>query len=207
MSSTALTWDASRRPMPLVLGLLASLPVFGFPVGTGGAATIDYFKTRGSKGYALVACALDREAPVTSRVASPADDLDHIRKVLRPSVTDLAKTLGVSRQAIYDWQASRPIAAENAARLQDIARAADLFVRAGIEATVHILRRPIADGKNLFDIVRDGGSAETAARRLIDIARKETQQRERVKARMTNRGRPTREDFQDVGAPMLDEKA
>jgi transcriptional regulator with XRE-family HTH domain len=194
--------------MPVVLGLLASLPVFGFQVGTGGAATIDYFKTRGSKGYALVACGcdLDRKAPVIWRVASPVDDLDHIRKVLRPSVTELAKILGVSRQAIYDWQAGRPIAAENVARLKDIARAADLFALEGLEATAHVVRRPITNGKSIFDIIRDGGSAEAAAQTLINIVRSELQQRERLKARLANRARPTRKDFQEVGAPMLDEK-
>jgi len=194
--------------MPVVLGLLASLPVFGLQVGTGGAATIDYFKTRGSKGYALVACAcdLDRKAPGTWRVASPADDLDHIRKVLRPSVTELAKIMSVSRQAIYDWQAGRPIAAENVARLKDIARAADLFAREGLEATAHVVRRPITNGKSIFDIIRDGGSAEAAAQTLINIVRRELQQREGLKARLANRARPTHEHFQDVGAPMLDEK-
>lgn len=206
MSKTALAWDDPGPLMAVALGLLASLPVSGFQVGTGGAATIDYFKTRGSKGYRLVAWDLDHQAPVTPRLASPADDLDHIRKVLRPSVTDLAKSLGVSRQAIYDWQAGRQIAAENVARLQDLARAADLFAQEGLEATAHVVRRPITNGKNLFDIIRDGGSAEAAARTLVNIVRRELQQRERLKERLTNRARPTRDDFQDVGAPMLDEK-
>jgi predicted transcriptional regulator len=51
--------------------------------------------------------------------------------VLRPNVTDLAKALRVSRQAIYDWQAGRPMAADNIERLRDIARAADLFDEKG----------------------------------------------------------------------------
>jgi hypothetical protein len=193
--------------MPVVLGLLASLPVIGFQIGTGGAATIDYLKTRGSKGYALVAFDLDREIPVTSRVTGPADDLEQIRRVLRPSVADLARALGVSRQAIYDWQANRPIAAENVARVQDIARAADLFAQEGLETTPHLMRRTITGGKNFFDIVRDGGSAEGAVRTLIEIVRAELKQREQLKARLADRTRPTRNDFQDVGAPRLDEES
>ena len=206
MSITTLALDAPRPRMPVVLGLLASLPVFGLQVGTGGAATIDYLKMRGSKGYCFVTYSSDSESPTTSRASSPADNLDYIRKVLRPSVTDLAGALGVSRQAIYDWQSGRPIAAENAARLQDIARAADLFAREGLQATAHVMRRPIANGNNLFDIVRDGGSAEAAARTLIDVVRRELRQRESLKSRVAKRARPTREDFRDLGAPMLDEK-
>ena len=206
MSITTLSLDAPRPRIPVVISLLASLPVFAFQVGTGGAATIDYFKTRGSKGYALVAYSPDRESPAASRTSSPADNLDYIRKVLRPSVTDLARALGVSRQAIYDWQAGRPIAAENAARLQDIAHAADIFAREGLSATAQVMRRPITNGQNLFDIIRDGGSAETAARTLIDIVRRELRQRESLKSRLAKHARPTREDFRDLGAPMLDEK-
>ena len=192
--------------MPVVLGLLASLPVFGFQVGTGGAATIDYLKTRGSKGYALVAC-----SPIARLLGSITAYRAHGQFGLHPNGASTKcdrsrPTLGVSRQAIYDWQAGRPIAAENVARLQDIARAADLFAREGLEATAHVMRRPITKGKNLFDIVRDGGSAEAAARTLIDIVRRELKQREYLMARLASRARSTREDFQDIGAPMLDEK-
>jgi transcriptional regulator with XRE-family HTH domain len=195
-----------RPRMPVVLSLITSLPVFGFQVGTGGAATIDYVKTRGSKGYAFVACD-GPEAPAISRVPSAAEHLAQIRNVLRPSITDLAKALGVSRQAIYDWQDGRPIAPENVARLQDIARAADLFAREGLEATAHVMRRPITDGKSFFDIVREGGYAEPTARVLIDIVRREMKQREQLKARLANRARPAHKDFRDAGAPMLDEKS
>jgi hypothetical protein len=207
MSVTTLALNAPRAQMPVVIGLIASLPVFGFQVGTGGAATVDYFKMRGSKGYALAACNLDSATEIGGRASSPADDLYQIRRVLRPSVTDLAKALGVSRQAIYDWQAGRPIAAENVARLQDIARAADVFAREGLQADAQVMRRPISNGGNFFDIIRDGGSAESAARTLIDMVRRELNQRERLKARLGNRVRPSRNDFEDVGAPMLDEES
>jgi hypothetical protein len=160
MSTTTLALDAPRPRMPIVFGVLASLPVFGLQVGTGGAVTIDYLKMRGSKGYSFVAYSPGSESRTRSHTSSPADDLDYVRTVLRPNVTDLAKALGVSRQAIYDWQAGRPIAEGNAARLQDLARAADLFAREGLQATAHGMRRPITQGKNLFDLVREGGSAE-----------------------------------------------
>ena len=206
MSITALASDAFRPRLPVVPGFIASLPVVGFQVGTGGAATIDYFKMRGSKGYAFLAYDPLPEPLTLPAAASAADNLEHIRSVLQPSVTDLAKALGVSRQAIYDWQAGRPVAAENAARIADIARAADLFAREGLQATAQLMRRPISNGKNLFEIIRDGGSAEAAARALVDIVRRELKQREVLKSRLAKRTRPTREDFQDLGAPMLDEK-
>jgi hypothetical protein len=216
MSATTLASDNLRLQMPIVLSLLALPPalgvlplppLIGMSVGTGGNTTIDYVKTRGSKGYSFPTHNSDNGSSTISRAPSPADNLDYIRTVLKPSVTDLAKALSVSRQAIYDWQAGRPIAAENAVRLQDMARAADLFAREGLQANPHVLRRSITNGKNLFDVVRDGGSAEASARMLIDIVRRELRQRESLRSRLEKRARPSREEFRDLGAPMLDEKA
>lgn len=206
MNITTLALNVSRPRIPVVLGLIASFPVFGLEVGTGGAATIDYLKTRGSRGYAFVAYDPDREAYATQGAPSPVDDLEHIRTVLRPSVSDLARAIGVSRQAIYDWQAGRPIAEENVERLRAIARAADLFAREGLQSTANVMRRSIANGKNFFEIVRDGGSAEAAARTLIEIIRRELKQRDSLRSRLANRARPSRDDYRDLGAPMLDEK-
>jgi hypothetical protein len=200
MNSTALAIDTYRHPMPVVLGLL----VFGLQVGTGGAATTDYYKARGGKGYAQVGYAPDTGEAFASR-SSPAESLTFVRTVLRPSVADLSKALGVSRQAVYDWQAGRPIAAENAARIEDVARAAEIFAREGLQATPQMMRRTISEGKNFFEILRDGGSAESSARILIDIVRRELNQRQNLQARLAKRPRPARDEFEEAGTPMLDE--
>lgn len=186
--------------MPVVLGLL----VAGLQVGTGGAATPDYYKARGAKGYALVVCEPDTSEASASR-SSPAENLTLIRTVLRASVADLAKALGVSRQAVYDWQAGRPIAAENATRIEDIARAAEIFAREGLLTTPQIMRRTISGGKNFFEILRDGGSAESSARTLIEIVRRELNQRQKLQSRLAKRPRPALDEFADAGIPMLDE--
>lgn len=200
MNSTAPANDAYHRPMPVVLGLLA----FGLQVGTGGAATPDYYKARGGKGYALVVCEPHTGQALASR-SSPAENLTFVRTVLRPSVADLAKALGVSRQAIYDWQAGRAIAPENAARIEDVARAAEIFAREGLQATPQMMRRTISGGKNFFEIMRDGGSAESSARTLIEIVRRELNQRQNLQARLAKRPSPAPDEFRDAGTPMLDE--
>jgi DNA-binding transcriptional regulator YiaG len=206
MSITTLALQNSAPPR-LLVGLIASFPIFGFQVGTGGASTLDYLKTRGSKGYAFVSYdtgSLSSSAAL--RTTSPADDLEHIRRILHTSITDLAKTFRVSRQAIYDWQSGRPAKQEHATRLRELARAADLFTAEGLEPTPHMIRRPIAKGKNLFDIVQDGGSAESAARSLIDMIRKEAAQRELMKSRLAKRPRPDRQEFDHLGAPVFNEQ-
>jgi transcriptional regulator with XRE-family HTH domain len=207
MSATTLDLRAPRSSVPIAPSRSAPFLIFGLQVGTGGAATIDYLRTRGSKGYRSPWFNPEPEVHSSyGATASPAKNLEHIRAVLRPSVTDLAKALGVSRQAIYDWQAGRPIAADNVARLDDLSRAADLFAREGLQVATHVMRRPISNGKNFFEIIRDGGSAEKAAHSLIDIVRRELEQREKLQARLANRARPTQHDFRHLGTPMLDEK-
>jgi len=60
-------------------------------------------------------------------------------------------------------------------------------------------------GKNLFQLVHDGSSAEEATHTLIDILKREALQREKVQARL--RGRPPlpREAYADIGAPIVRE--
>jgi predicted transcriptional regulator len=118
----------------------------------------------------------------------------------------MAELLQVSRQAIYDWQAGKPIATENALRLADLAQAADVFAVEGLRGSAEVLRRPIRNRKNFFALVEEGGSAENAARTLVEIVRTEARQRQALQKRLAGRKRPTRKAFEEVGTPMLDER-
>jgi predicted transcriptional regulator len=137
---------------------------------------------------------------------TPVENLEHIRSILNPTVTDMAELLRVSRQAIYDWQAGKPIATENALRLADLAQAADVFAVEGLRGSAEVLRRPIRNRKNFFALVGEGGSAENAARTLVEIVRTEARQRQALQKRLAGRKRPARKAFEEVGTPMLDER-
>jgi DNA-binding transcriptional regulator YiaG len=191
------------RPEAFLLAGFIGLTATALSVGTGGQPTADYYRQRGMKGYALAAY---DSAPDTQPrpIRTPAEDLAHVRATLKSSVTDLASALGVSRQAVYDWNQGRPVASANAARLADLAKAADVLSVEGLTTTGNVLRRPIIAGKSLFDIVRDGGAAEDAAPKLLQIVQREQQQRERLAVRLAGRRLPTT-SFEDYGSPMLDE--
>jgi hypothetical protein len=206
MKATATSAAAAPVWRPFTVGLFIPLSVFGLGIGTGGAATLDYVKDRGAKGYPYAVS--DSVQNTTGAIAdyTPAENLGHVRAVLKPTVTELASMLGVSRQAIYDWQAGRPITSENAARLADLACASDIFAAESLTVTSRVLRRPIRNGKSFVDLMREGGSADTTARALLEIIRRESHQREALKSRLAGRPRPGREVFEEIGAPMLDEK-
>lgn len=184
----------------------ASVGPVGLEVGTGGYVTFVYVRSRGNMGYPLAG--YEWSGGTVGAIVGPTvvENISRIRTVLNPTVTDLAAILKVSRQAIYDWQAGRSISAENAARLSELARAADLFAVEGVRGTSQALRRPIKNGKNFFNLIEEGTPADSAARSLIEIVRSEFRQREALRNRLAGRKRPPREVFEEIGAPMLDEK-
>jgi hypothetical protein len=200
---TVLEYPTTRPRMTMFVGVIG-ITAIALQVGTGGAQTAEYYKQRGPKGYAFVAYDLAPAIEDPASTRTPAEDLSHIRAVLKPAVTDLAHALGVSRQAIYDWQSGKPIVAENAARLAGLARAADVLAAEGLTASAQLLRRPIASGKRLFDIAREGGSADDAARKLVQMVRRELHQRQMLAERLAHRKRPS-VPSDSYGVAMLDE--
>ncbi|MDN7945967.1 hypothetical protein QZM79_18320 [Burkholderia multivorans] len=129
-------------------------------------------------------------------VRTPVEDLARIREVLRPAVSDLAATLGVSRQSVYNWLNGEQVADENAARLRDLAQAADVLAREGVDVNAALLKRKFANGRTLMQVAQAGESARDAALVLVQIHKREAVQRERMNARLSNRARtPATADF------------
>lgn len=196
------TYSPTRYRPIAPSGIVATAVIaFAFMAGTGGLTTAESLQQRGSRGYEIVQIPAVGSANVGLRL--PVDNLRTIRSAFKPSISDLAGLLGVSRQAIYNWMAGERPSLESADRLEDLAKAADLVAARGVSSP-YVLRRKIKDGKSLMEIIRDGGSAQDAARVLIRIVENEAEQREQMGRSMAGRKRPKLEN-RDSGAPMLDE--
>ena len=184
--------------------------VFALLVGTGGCVTTDYLIKRNDHGYKFinfhVVPAASAAAVQEDIVRTPTENLARIRETFKPTITELAHLFGVSRQAVYDWQAGKPTSPENAARLDDLAKAADALALAGIESSSQLLRRKIAGGKSLFDVVREGGSAASASSKLTQTLSREAEQRRLLASRLTGRTKPN-VPHDDYGVPMVDESS
>lgn len=178
--------------------------------GTGGYTTADYLARRSDHGYKFIQ--FEGVSPATGNAAhedivrTPAENLARIREILKPTITELAYLFGVSRQAVYDWQAGKPTAPENATKLDDLAKAADSLALVGIEGSSQVLRRKVAGGKSLLDVVREGGSAASAAQVLAQTLRREAKQREQLALRLAGRAKPN-VPHDDYGVPMLNERS
>ena len=182
-----------------------------FAIGTAGLATASFLENRAATAnwpisIALADAANDSVGGPVSVSRTPAQDLARIREILRPTVMELANLFGVSRQAVYDWQAGSQPAVETAKQLAELARAADVFADAGLTASSQTLRRKLSTGLTLLETLRSGGSVVDAAGVLTETLVREGKQREALTRRLAGR-RHTPVSRDDIGIPTLDERS
>lgn len=189
--STALAWGYGLTvAFALCMGTLAPQP--------------QPRENRESKEYRASAQAITKlESAAAPRTAAEA--LSYVRTTLKPPVTELAAIFGVSRQAIYNWQAGEHISEANQALLYELAAAADRIVTHPLAGQVSA-KRKLPGGKSLFEAVAGGMSGAEAAGKLIAMAEKEGAQRVAMESRLRNRNRATL-DLVSVGSPHLKDRA
>jgi len=110
----------------------------------------------------------------------------HIQQILEElgvSNAGLARAMGVSRQAIYNWLKGGPLKEEHQSKIDSLARACDVLRE--LDVLPHgLLKQPLEAGRNFWALVRDGGDAEALAIRLASVF----QTRQHQRALMAERG-------------------
>ena len=119
--------------------------------------------------------------------STSARDVLHVRRVLKISVTELAKIFGVSRQAVHDWINGGALSSRNAQRLSVLAQAADVFVESGVDISPQMLRRKVGAGQSLLDSFKDGSNLVQEAQQLVSTLAREATQRQRMSERLAER--------------------
>jgi transcriptional regulator with XRE-family HTH domain len=162
-------------------------------IGTGGELSLEHLRRSAQRAHHMVPV---NEVTEVEQIRTPSENLSRIREVLNPAVSDLATTFGVSRQSVYNWLNGEPVADENAAKLKDLAQAADVLAHEDVGINAALLKRKFANGRTLMQVAQGGESARDAALMLIQIYKRETVQRERMNARFANRAKtPVSADF------------
>lgn len=172
--------------------------------GTGGISDTNFLVKRQSRGYS-VGHFQGVDYAVAEVARTPAGNLARVRDILKPAVSDLATLFGVTRQAIYNWQGGEQPKDEHLAKLEDLAKAADIIAAEGLPNTGQLLKRKISNGKNLLDIMHAGGSASETAQKLVQIVRREEQQGKMLADRGAGRKRPIISPA-DFGVPSFTEQ-
>lgn len=181
---------------------VAAAVAFAFLAGTGGVTSPSYFTERQERGYAFVQVRPSGRS-LLRYLRTPQENIAQIRAIFKPSIADVASVFHVSRQSVYNWIAGEKPSPENVEKLNDVAAATDLFLAYGSADSSYLVRRKLENGKTLMEIVREGGSAQDAARSLLQIAQKETSQREALRRRLANRTAAF--EYSDIGSPILNE--
>ena len=162
-------------------------------IGTGGELSLEHLQRSTRQAQQMVSVV---EVAEVEQVRTPSENLSRIRKVLNPAVSDLATTFGVSRQSVYNWLNGDPVADENAAKLHDLAQAADVLAYESVGINAAMLKRKFANGRTLMQVAQAGESARDAALMLVQIHKREAVQRERMDTRFANRAKsPASADF------------
>ncbi len=176
-----------------MVGWVAAAGVALTGIGTGGELSAERLQRSTQQ---LQHMAPTFEVTEAEPVRTPSENLTRIREILNPAVADLATTFGVSRQSVYNWLNGAPVAEENAAKLEDLAQAADVLAHGGVIVNAALLKRKFADGRTLMQVAQAGESARDAALLLLQIHKREAAQRERLSARFAKRARtPASADF------------
>lgn len=174
-------------------GWVAAAGVALSGIGTGGGLSPAQLQRRIDQVQHAEASA---DVSMVEHVRTPGENLARIREVLKPAISDLATTCGVSRQSVYNWLNGEPVADENAAKLRDLAQAADVLAHEGMTVNAALLKRKFASGRTLLQVAQAGESARDAAMMLVQIQKREAAQRERMNARFANRAKtPPSADF------------
>jgi hypothetical protein len=164
------------------LSYCAAIAVALLPVGTG-AFRDDRANFRNQREDVAVS----QHYQAYGYVRTPAENIERIRRVFSPSVSDLAKAFDVSRQAVYNWLGGDQPSSMHLGRLRALALAADILAETTVPPKASLLRRKIIGGKNLMEIAQNDGQVEEAAKLLRNILQQETRQREELRLRFAGR--------------------
>lgn len=152
-------------------------------IGTGGYHTPSYHAARAEK---CVYCSHSNDEKSTPKSAVAAD-IEFIQSTLDLTMTELARCLGVSRQAPYNWIAGGRLKSENAQKLCELKAAANVIATADIESRPLFMQRKLPGGKTLVESIKDGANANNVAQSLVDLYRIEADQRKMLAAHFAGR--------------------
>lgn len=170
------TGESLLNRVPRFLALLAT-------PGTGGMNDDLYLLQHAQK----ESTTMSRPLQIYSHARTPAENIARIREIFSPPVSDLAKVFNVSRQTIYNWLNGEQPVTSHIDKINDLAMAADMFAETSSPVTGILLKRKIIQGKNFFEVIQEGGSAQDAALLFKQIVLHEMDQRNMLKLRFAGR--------------------
>ncbi|WP_312298715.1 helix-turn-helix domain-containing protein [Atlantibacter hermannii] len=98
-----------------------------------------------------------------------SDHMHNVKSVIAPSMSELAKDLNVTRQALYKWLSgeSQPDVQANVDYIVELSKMADRLNEAGVKNAKALVKMKVFDGLSVMDIVKQGKKWERSVEFLI----------------------------------------
>ncbi|KGT86467.1 hypothetical protein NG99_25765 [Erwinia typographi] len=102
-----------------------------------------------------------------------SDHLNNVRNTLAPSMSELAKDLGITRQALYKWLSgeSQPDDIKKASYIVELSRLSDRFNEAGMGNAKLMSKMKAFEGISIIDLIKRGDNWQSAVNLLIEETR------------------------------------
>lgn len=118
-------------------------------------------------------------------VQNPVADL---KTQLKFNNSDLARVIGVTRQAVHDWLNGSQISEANQTKLDALRRIAVSLQRHGIEVSARLFLREFeTERRSLSSIIQSGESADGLEEEIIKVTSIEKRQREMLNNTLSSR--------------------
>jgi len=140
-------------------------------------------------------------------VRTISQHLENIRNIMSPSMSELAKDLGVTRQALYKWVSGeyKPDNASNEEYILNLSKIADEFAKSDIADVKNLVKVKAFEGKTLLDLVKSGEDWSTGVSLLIAESKaRQTEYQKVIDSSIETK--PTENWKSYISIPGLDEK-
>jgi len=162
-----------------------------FMAGTFGIAAITMGTSPGNIPVRTSILSTDKNKNSITHSGVIATDINYVRSKGNLSVSEIAKTLQVSRQAVHDWMKNGSISDRNLEKLSKLIQVIEIFDNSGTQVSPYQMRRQINGGKSVLARLASGEDASEAAFSLIRSINTEKLQKERASHRSNRNSQMT----------------
>ncbi len=136
---------------------------------------------------------------------SVAADLKHIRSTFALKMSEVAEIFNVSRPAVYAWLDGAIPKQDVLTRLMLLSKQAEQVNQAGINRLEHFLRRPLADGRSLLQLLKEGANIEHALSTIKQAAAEEELSRKLAVSRHSPTKKGDAASIDELSVPIVPE--
>ncbi|WP_153002048.1 XRE family transcriptional regulator [Pantoea dispersa] len=168
---------------PLISGIFVTMLLGS---GTGAAYDMhnidEWFSYVKDKAPAIgelpVSASFDAQIEATPDLRSPEEHLANVRNIIALPMSELAKELNVTRQALYKWLSSesQPDSLEKIEHIKRLSAVADLLRENQLSNGKSLVKMKVFSGASLLDVLKTSPDWEEKAQTLVNeaVAMKET---------------------------------